>query len=867
MREHGADPEEASAPGARERLVAGLAEVARGDVAQAGGKGANLGELTRAGFPVPAGFVVTTLAYRRFVEQNHLSQVIDQELGSGSGAAIREAFERSPIPSDVAAAVADAYRRLGGGPVAVRSSATAEDLEEAAFAGQQETYLGISGGDELLQAVRNCWASLWTDRAIAYRRRLGFDRSPVELAVVVQRMVPAATAGVMFTANPVTGERPETVIDASPGLGEAVVSGLVTPDHFALRPRIFPPGWRIVEFSPGKREVIIRSGRESGTQRERGEVSQEARPSLSGAELNRLADIGRRIAEHYRAPQDIEWAIANGELWIVQARPLTALPEAGRRPGRKALTFAAIVAEMVPGRPYPLEESTWGFERGFTALLGPVLRLMGLEPHPEYVFEKRGGVVVRLSGRLPVRLTLRVLLAPLRLVRTGRRYDASHWKADPLLATLVSQARQLESCEVEALSWSELLGQITLGVEVAGLAGELRCRYLAPRFLEIGLLRLLVLLLGEGASFGTLLFTGQETRTIEANRRLAHLAALARSQPRLVEHFRHYSGPRLWERLQHEPAAAGFLEEFLRFLAEYGHRETGGTLQLSQPTWKEKPEVVLDIIKGLASEELDEGLEQNDWVVVRDRLLAHQLLRPAPLRKAFLHLLTGARRFPLIREDTRFYGTMVLPVLRKTVNEMARRLVQAGVLDDPHDIFHLEFGELAALSEHPPTDRQRKELRERVATRQAARSALESVPLVPPRFFERRDPGGGKGALVRGTPGSPGQAEGTVRVIASSTEFGTLLDGEILVAPFTNPAWTPLFARAKAVVVDTGGATSHAAIIAREYRIPAVMATGDGTRKLVTGMRVRVDGGAGAVYALESAAPAATPPVRDADRP
>ncbi len=230
----------------------------------AGGKGANLGELVRAGFPVPPGFVVTTLAYDRFVAGNSLNRIINavlQEEKSG-GVGIRDAFQSAPVPPEIKQAILEAYRKFGQGSVAVRSSATAEDLPGAAFAGQQDTFLNVIGEEALLDAVRRCWASLWTDRAVSYRRRRGIDQRAVRLAVVIQRMVPADVAGVMFTANPVTGARNEIVIDASPGLGEAVVSGLVTPDHFVMRKLWLR--WRIIErhHGTGGSNSIARRGRD-----------------------------------------------------------------------------------------------------------------------------------------------------------------------------------------------------------------------------------------------------------------------------------------------------------------------------------------------------------------------------------------------------------------------------------------------------------------------------------------------------------------------------------------------------------------------------------------------------------------------------
>ncbi|HMR22256.1 MAG TPA: PEP/pyruvate-binding domain-containing protein, partial [Micropruina sp.] len=264
-----------------------LTRIGAADLETAGGKGANLGELMAAGFRVPRGFVVTTAAYRRAV--------------GAPGPQTRDAVRALPVPDDIARAIAERYAEIGAGPVAVRSSATAEDLPGAAFAGQQDSYLGVVGEQRVIDAVRDCWASLWTERAIAYRERLGIDPGGVAIAVVVQRMVEADHAGVMFTADPVTGARDRIVIDSNPGLGEAVVSGLVTPDHVVL-----DAGDRVVEHRPGRREVIIRSRRDGGTQ----QVDEAASGAPERADLIRLAAVGRRIAEHFGRPQDIEWAIA-----------------------------------------------------------------------------------------------------------------------------------------------------------------------------------------------------------------------------------------------------------------------------------------------------------------------------------------------------------------------------------------------------------------------------------------------------------------------------------------------------------------------------------------------------------------------------
>jgi len=322
------------APAPVDELVLPLELLGRADLGRAGGKGANLGELVRGGFPVPPGFVVSTAAYDRFVGENGLGEAISGAVAADDGAAaLRDALLAAPVPAAVAAAVTAAYQALGAGVVAVRSSATTEDLTGAAFAGQHDTSLNVAGNEELFAALKRCWVSLWTDRAVLYRARVGMQGSEARLAVVVQRPVPAEAAGVMFTANPVTAARDEVVIDAAPGLGEAVVGGLVTPDHHVLRRRRVG-GWGAVG-------VEARQARGRGAAGGRGGVEHvtdaaAVTPALPEAVLPKLTRLGEAAARHFGGPQDVEWAWADGRLSVLQSRPITALPEPlpGRGRGR-----------------------------------------------------------------------------------------------------------------------------------------------------------------------------------------------------------------------------------------------------------------------------------------------------------------------------------------------------------------------------------------------------------------------------------------------------------------------------------------------------------------------------------------------------
>ncbi len=830
-------------------FITPLEQLGRDDLAWVGGKGANLGELVKAGFPVPKGFAVTTDAYELMLKETGLGRTIAATLEEGptAGATIREAFLAADVPPELEQEIVEVYRDLlGAGAVAVRSSATAEDLPEAAFAGQQDTFLNVIGEQALLDTVRRCWASLWTDRAIAYRERQRIEQRTVKLAIVVQHMVPAEIAGVLFTANPVTGARDEVVIDASPGLGEAVVSGLVTPDHFVLRKRRW--GWSIAERRAGLREVIVRARLGGATEHMDGSADIDV-PVLPDRALRRLARLGVAIERHFERPQDVEWAWASGELFILQARPITVLPEPTPRPSKQQQRMAGMVAEMLPVRPYPLEVTTWGFPLLHSAMFRPIFAVVGLRfPSFQQQFDEEDGVVVRFRGGELPRPTPGILLAPVRLLRLARRYDIAHWRADPLLAEAQSCARALEARDLQALSWEGLLATVREALKIPFLVGQLRVRYMPRAALAVGILRLILGLLGRADRFGTLLFSGVETKVLETNRALEELAARIRSDPALAAAFASHEASELWAALEEQPSGQNFLNELRVFLDRYGHRETGGTLLVSSPTWKDAPEVVLGILKGLALAEPQPQSGRPVWEVARDDLLSHPLLQFTPLRSAFLKLLAEARWFQQIREDTRFYFMLLLPILRRTLLELGHRLTKVGVLDTPEDVFHLKLDELQRVDgTWPPPPQLLGELRALARRRKEKRAKLEGTPLVDPRLRGQTEV---EGDVLPGTPGSPGAVEGPARIIRDSSESDKLRSGEVLVAPYTNPAWTPLFQRAAAVVVDSGGPASHAAIVAREYGIPAVMGTIDATARLRGRQRVLVDGDQGRVVLL-----------------
>jgi rifampicin phosphotransferase len=838
-------------------IVASLTYFDGNSLALAGGKGANLGELIKAGFDVPPGFVITTAAYDLLVQSNNLQTDIEKVLSSFQAddpASVKEvsqkinhAIRNASIPNSIHDTLINAYHQMGNEAVAVRSSATAEDLPEAAFAGQQETFLNVIGCQALLEAVRACWASLWSERAILYRAHHNVDQVSVKLAVVVQTMVPADVAGVMFTANPVSGARDELVIDANPGLGEAVVGGLVTPDHFVVNKHSLS----IKEQRIGEREVIIHPKAGGGTE-ESTLLNKNNELTLSPSAVRHLTKLGIQIERHYGVPQDIEWAWTNnavktGKFLILQARPMTALPEPIKISGPMRIVLP-MLAEMWPSRPYPLDVTTFTgvLERAVGNFLTVLIGRSAPDPNKAMIEED--GVVVRFEPPA-VHPSPRMLIAPWLALWHMRKYNPSQWQVDPIIAEVMTKADEIDRRDLRSLSWEQNIETVQESLALIPRVMELRERYFPLALLGLGTLWLFVALAEHKNLFGKLI-AGVETKTTETNRVLEMLAAQIRGNSGLRDLFVDSDVDSLSLALQQSQVGRDFLQGLSAFLAQYGHRETA--LTISQPAWKDEPKFVLGILKVLATTEQRETNHYQEWRHTRDRLLSHSILGRWPLRNLFLKSLTNARCLFQIREDTHFYATLAQPFVRRVALELGRRLEQVDAVNSITDIFHLKLDELNGLGNPwPPSAETIAQIQALVARRSAKRESLKNKPMFDPRLLAASQQSEDGNVLLSGSPGSPGIASGPARIVHDVSEFGKLRSGDVLIAPVTNPAWTPLFQRAVGVVVDTGGTASHAAIVAREYGVPAVMGTMNATQQLRDGQWIQIDGSRGLVLKAE----------------
>ncbi|MFC5061828.1 PEP/pyruvate-binding domain-containing protein [Actinomycetospora atypica] len=810
-------------------FVRTFAQVGAGDVALAGGKGANLGELVAAGLPVPPGVVLTTDAYAAFVAAAGLDVTALAEQGDE---AIHAAFLAAPVPDAVAAEVRAAYAELGAPPVAVRSSATAEDLADASFAGQQETYLDVRGADALLDAVVRCWASLWTARAVDYRDRQGIAPADVRLAVVIQTMVDAEASGVLFTADPTTGRRDRIVVSAAWGLGESVVGGLVATDEFVVDAGTLTEVGRTIA---DKAEMTVSTG--GGTAQVVVPGQRRRAPVLDAAGVSELAGLGARAQQHFGVPQDLEWVRADGAFALVQSRPITALPPPAAPPPETwplpypgGLYFRASIVEQMPSPLTPLFADL--IDPAVTGSIRDLLAQAFGRPVPEgdLTFPTINGYAYyfyRTRGLL--RMTLMTPRAILALNRPETLGGVRGWRerAHPAYTAVVEHWKAVD---LATLSAEELLDAVTVLLR-AGTTYYTAVQSVIPlaATAEITFSTFYDRLVRRaGDPPANVLLLGEDSEPIRAERSLWALSVLARETGTDTEE---------WQ--------ARFREHLDRF----GHAVFD--LDFAEPTAADDPGTLLDTVRFQASGlGTDPDVRQQRLRAERDAHVRRMRARLDPVRRrVFDALLARARTLGPVREDALTDVGLAWPVMRRMLRELGGRLPVG-----PDDVFWLTEAELRAAIRGETVDPP-------VADRRALRRgrALVSPPQMLPRsrWAERVIgpfmPGAVSpaGQELTGRAGSSGTATGVARVLRGQEDFGAMQPGEVLVARMTTPAWTPLFARAAAVVTDIGGPLSHSSIVAREYGIPAVLGTGSATERIRTGDRVRVDGDAGTVVVLQ----------------
>ncbi len=818
-------------------------QVNAADIEKVGGKGANLGEMSQAGFPVPPGFCIATDAYQRMISRGNLYPQIETLLNSSinslaeSAKRIQEMILGVSFPDDLAKEIENAYRKLAKEkivPVAVRSSATAEDLPEASFAGQQETYLGIRGERELLRHTQLCWASLWTERAISYRQRNGFPHQQVSLSVVVQAMVEPETAGVLFTANPLNGNGSEMLVNASYGLGESVVSGQITPDSYRLSVEAEA---LIIEKEVGAKETRIDQQASGGTRTTPIPEEDRQRLCLDSTQLEKLVELGSKVQNHYEIPQDIEWAFAGEELFLLQTRPITSINEAPKSTRKLSKVEHRIlddILEHYPDPPYPLDyyAVTEGYEQvqsamreaGMKAAKSDQIIRMDEEgiPFVEPVVPKPG---------------IKILALPLLLYKK-MHLNPEDWQKTQS-AFFAERISSLKKVELKKKSDAELARFIVDAVQIGTDVGTLRFgTYIAPMMIRGALLIAWVKLINKDKNIIEADLLGElDYKTALIDRALDDLAREAGKEKIVRTALLEFSPEEVIGELQKTEVGLQFLEKVNAFLEEHGARTMKVYLPFSNYSWREKPENLMAVLPLILRSVHKKDKTEGKFSALREKTTDRL---PSFLRKSFLRTLTRYRNGHIAREATLYAIEEAFSLARQGTKEAARRLFNEGILSKQDDILLLTLPELYDLLKGNTSSEMMKDL---VIKRQKARPKASAI------WQDRGivDLSTSKN-MIKGQSGSPGLASGKVRVINGPAEFYKLNEGDVLVCQFTDPAWTPLFGLASAVVADTGGALSHAAIVAREYGIPAVLGTQVATTQLKDDMLIRVDGTQGMVF-------------------
>ncbi|MFD7501495.1 rifamycin-inactivating phosphotransferase [Streptomyces sp. NPDC059850] len=864
-----------------------LHEVDETRVAVVGGKCAHLGGLSRIdGIHVPTGFCVTTDAFRRIVAEapsigdrlDQLSRVNpdDRDAIRTLSAQIRRTIEGIAIPGDLAAAITGALARLGEqAAYAVRSSATAEDLPTASFAGQQDTYLNVVGPTAVLQHVSRCWASLFTERAVTYRQRNGIDHRTVHMAVVVQRMVFPHASGVLFTADPVTGNRKVATVDASFGLGEALVSGLVNPDVFTVR------DGDVVAKAIAAKERAVHALPTGGTREVAIDARRQEQPTLTDAQVVRLVEIGRRIEAHFGRPQDIEWCLVDDGFQIVQSRPITTLfpiPETGDRENHVYISVGH--QQMMTDAMKPLGLSMWQL-----TAMAPMHEAAGrlfFDVTPRLAAPASRTALLDLVGRGDplVRDALETVLeredfvpsppdAPPGGPQSGGpppRAAAAPVEADPAIVTeliersessVAALERDIQAKTGPALfdflleAFEEHKRVVSNPLNLRAIMAGMEATWWLNDQLEDWL--------GEKNAADTLTLSAPDNITSEMGLALLDVADVIRPHPEVVAFLQGSESVEDDAFLDELAKLAGGTEArdaIETYLDRYGMRCVG-EIDITRPRWRERPTtlvpVILDNVRnfkpGAAGRRFEQGRQKarqkEQDVLSRLRALPDGDRRADTAKRMIdqVRAFIGYREYPKYGIVSRYF------VYKRALLAEVERLVRADVLPEREDAFYLTFQELHDVVRTQQVDDQLVQQR-----KEAFRS---HQALTPPRVLTsdgealtgayRRDDVP-SGALV-GLPVSAGTVEGRARVILDMAD-ADLEAGDILVTTYTDPSWSPLFVGITGLVTEVGGQMTHGAVIAREYGLPAVVGVEGATRRIRDGQRIRVRGTDGYVEIL-----------------
>ncbi len=875
-----------------------------------GPKAMSLIRLSRIGLAVPRGFCVTATVFQEHLERNNLVDFTkatvaeltkaDPQIKASILADLRAAIVKPPLAQEAQREIETHYRALGATHVSVRSSGTAEDLPGHSFAGQYDTYLGVADLSGCIEAIKKCWASLWTLRAYEYRQKNGFDHLKIGMAVIVQMLIPADISGVTFTADPLTGGRGRIIIEACFGLGEALVSGKVTPDRFIVGNR----SHKIFTRSISEKKIahtLTASGlvEEQAVSKERSSVC-----CLDNKQIKKLAKLAKKAETEFGCPQDIEWAIHNGKIFFLQSRPITVLPLKKSWEDRQ-IWCCNPAKEVIPDVVTPMTSSV------IDALLGsfidPIFRVLCMDrgEHPIYglvagriYFNANiwGAVVRDLPGTggldfMKLAGGHKGLQKVIEKLRNADDEDLPDMKFKryrfflkiPLiiLGAMVNTPNKCQRILARTEAENERLSRLKPGSltneELAVLCEEImmkltrRLELIINLFSVLGALPVLEIVCDRWLPC-VLPAEDKSEGSVKARRLLAglgnmvdaaagldiwRLAATAHSKPEIRNLILSNKAWRtIEEELRRDDSGEEFLAAWNRFMLLHGHH-CRGELELYNKRWAETPDYVLKFVRTHISQMGKMDAVRNFAATAEQRRQLEQecrkQLRNPIKRMIFNHLLARAQYGSAFRENIKSEVIKLLTTMRKLLIELGKRLADKGVLENADDIFFLRQEEISPVV----NGKANFDIRQVVAARRAEYDKNSSVT-PPDAVFGRFDPENyvpdaedEQTGVLNGLGVSPGRATGKARVILRVDSDQQLLAGEILVAPFTDPGWTPYFVPAAAIVMDEGGVISHGSIVAREYGIPAVVNVGNGTRIIKTGQTIQVDGDLGVVRIVE----------------
>lgn len=864
------------------KYVLGFQDIDRSTFIATGGKGANLGELSGiGGIRVPDGFCVTTEAYKKITENNQqLNSLLDELMCftvedrmaiSGISAKIRTVIEEISISEDIIEEITAYLSKFDEKEAfAIRSSATTEDLPTASFAGQQDTYLNIIGKESILKHIGKCWASLFTDRAVIYRIQNGFDHRKVRLAVVVQQMVFPQAAGILFTVDPISGNRKMLSIDAGFGLGEAMVSGLVNADNYKVC------NGKVVDKKIPTKKLAFYALKHGGTREQEIEPELQDKQALTDKQILQLEYIGRKIEEHFGQPQDIEWCLADGRFYIVQSRPITTLypvPETNVQGNRVYLSVGH--QQMMTNAMKPLGLSLWQLTaarpmyKAGGRLFVDVTDNLASPAGREALLNTMGEHDLLIKDALMTITDRGDFIKPLSIEEQGTGKGAqvlppsAQIEADPIIvADLIEQNQtSIETLKqnIPNKSGADLFDFILENLQ------ELRKTLFTPQ--NMAAIMAVVNAsswinekikewLGEKNAADTLSQSVPNNITSEMGLELLDVADVVHPYPALIDYLQHAKDDNFLDELVKFDGGQKAREVIYTYLNKYGMR-CAGEIDITKARWSEKPNTLIPLIlnniknfePGASTRKFEQGLQ--GALKKEQELLGKLKQLPDGEQKAeeTKRMIGQLRNFAGYREYPKYSIVSRLWIYKQALLKEADKLVQAGVIHEKAEIYYLNFEELREVVRTGKLDDQligkRKEEHRHYEKLNPPRVITSDGEIIAGKYKRENLPAG----TIIGLPVSAGMIEGRARVILNM-EDADLEEGDILVTVFTDPSWTPLFVSIKGLVTEVGGLMTHGAVIAREYGLPAVVGVEHATRLIKDGQRIRVNGTDGYVEIL-----------------